>query len=157
MTIPVRPETDRRIDELLRRFPLRESALLPALHLIQEEQGYVSEESMEYAAAKIGVSAAFVAGVVSFYTMFHRSPVGRHHIQVCQTLPCALRGTRRIMKHLEERLGIRRGETTADGRFSLVAVECLGACDTAPMLQINDQEFGRLDPQRLDEILERLR
>lgn len=157
MTVPVGPETDRRIDELLARFPSRRSALLPALHLIQEEKGYVSEESMEYAAAKIGVTPAFVAGVVSFYTMFHRAPVGRHHIQVCRTLPCALRGARRVMRHLEERLGIESGGTTSDGRFSLAAVECLGACDTAPMLQINDREFGHLDPRRVDEILDGLK
>src|SRR5439155_22056744 len=92
VTIPVRPETDRRIDELLTRFPMRGSALLPALYLVQEEKGHVSDESMEYVASKIGVSPAFVAGVVSFYTMFHRQPVGRRHIQVCRTLPCALSG-----------------------------------------------------------------
>lgn len=157
MTIPVRPETDRKIDELKSRFPRPGSALLPALHLIQEEKGSISEESMEYVAGKIDVSPAFVAGVVSFYTLFHRKPMGRHHIQVCRTLPCALRGCADLMAHLERRLGIEAGGTTADGRFSLAAVECLGACDTAPMMQINDREYGRLDARAVDALLESLK
>ena len=148
MTIPVRPETDRRIDELLTRFPMRGSALLPALYLVQEEKGHVSDESMEYVASKIGVSPAFVAGVVSFYTMFHRRPVGRHHIQVCRTLPCALSGSDTLMAHLKARLGIRE--------FSLASVECLGACDRAPFLQINDREHGPVDRAKMDEILKEL-
>jgi NADH-quinone oxidoreductase subunit E len=154
--IPVRPETDRKIDELLTRFPMKGSALLPALYLVQEEKGHVSDESMEYVASKIGVSPAFVAGVVSFYTMFHRRPVGRHHIQVCRTLPCALSGSDALMAHLKTRLGIKDGETRADGKVSLASVECLGACDRGPFIQINDREYGPVDAAKMDEILKRL-
>jgi len=157
MSLPVRPETDRQIDTLLTRFPRKGSALLPALHLIQGEKGHIPEEAMEYVAGKIGVSPAFVMGVVSFYTMFQRAPIGRHHIQVCMTLPCALRGAGGVMKHLEKRLGIRRGQTTSDGRFTLSAVECLGTCDTAPMFQVNEDEHGHLDAKKVDAILERLK
>ncbi|OLE65500.1 MAG: hypothetical protein AUG03_04485 [Acidobacteria bacterium 13_1_20CM_2_68_14] len=156
MTIPVRPETDRKIDDLLSVYPMKGSALLPALYLVQEEKGHLSEESMEYVASKIGLSAAFVAGVVSFYTMFHRKPVGRHHIQVCRTLPCALSGSDDLMAHLKGRLGIVDGETRSDGAYSLVSVECLGACDRAPFIQINDEEHGPVDPAKMDEILKRL-
>ena len=156
MTLPVRPETDRRIDELLGVFPHKGSALLPALYLVQEETGHVSEASMEYVAGKLGVSPAFVAGVVSFYTMFHRAPVGRHHVQVCRTLPCALRGANDLIAHLKTRLGVRDGETRADGKFSLVSVECHGACDRAPFIQINDREYGPLDAAKMDDILKRL-
>ncbi len=156
MTLPVRPDTDRRIDDLLARFPQKGSALLPALHLIQEEKGWVSEESMAYVAGKIGLSPAFVSGVVSFYTMFQRRPVGRHHIQICRTLPCALRGADSLMAHARSRLGIRDGETRDDGSYSLTSVECLGACDRAPFLQINDREHGPVDPAGLDDILKRL-
>ena len=144
------------VAELMTRFPEKRGALLPALHLIQEENGHITPESMEYVAGKIGVSPAFVAGVVSFYTMFNTKPVGRYHIQVCRTLACALRGCRPLLRHLEERLGIKEGETTPDGKFSLVAVECLGACDTAPMLQINEEEHGRLDPKTMDAVLSAL-
>lgn len=157
MILPVRPETDRRIEELKTAYPRPGSALLPALYLIQEEKGHISAESMEYVAGKMGVSPAFVAGVVSFYTLFHRQPVGRHHIQLCRTLPCALRGSGPLLEHLEKRLGIKAGERTADGRVSLTTVECLGACDTAPMLQINEEEYGGLDPGRLDAILASLK
>jgi NADH-quinone oxidoreductase subunit E len=156
VTLPVRPETDRRIDELLAQFPRKGSALLPALHLIQEEKGHVSEELMEYVAGKIGVSPAFVAGVVSFYTLFHPKPVGRHHVQVCRTLPCALRGANELMAHLKKRLAIGDGGRRADGKYSLASVECLGACDRAPFIQINDREYGPVDPAKMDEILKRL-
>lgn len=156
-TAPVSAETDRRIDALLTRFPQRGSALLPALYLVQEEKGWVSDESMEYVAGKIGVSPAFVAGVVSFYTMFHRRPVGRHHIQVCRTLSCMLRGSREIMSHLKTRLGVEEGEVTPDGRFSFQWVECLGACDTAPCAQVNEEDVPALDARGLDALLERLK
>jgi NADH-quinone oxidoreductase subunit E len=155
--IPVSPGTDQAIDALLTRFPRQGSALLPALYLIQEEKGWISEDSMVYVAGKVGVSPAFVAGVVSFYTMFHRSPVGRHHIQVCRTLSCMLRGGHEVMRHLESRLGITKGETTPDGTFSLTFVECLGACDTAPCAQVNDKDVGPLDREKVDALLESLK
>lgn len=155
-TAAVSPETDKAIDALLTRFPQKGSALLPALYLIQDEKGYVSRESMEYVAEKIGVSPVFVAGVVTFYTMYHRKPVGRHHIQVCRTLSCALRGSGAVVEHLKKRLGIGLGDTTPDGRISLVEVECLGACDMAPMCQINDEERHLLDEKKIDAILETL-
>jgi len=156
-TIPVSAGTDRAIDALLTRFPRQGSALLPALYLIQEEMGWISEESMAYVAGKIGVSPAFVGGVVSFYTMFHRRKVGRHHIQVCRTLSCMLRGGHGVMRHLEARLGIRKGETTPDGQFSLTFVECLGACDTAPCAQVNDEDVGALDRESVDALIEKLK
>ena len=153
---PVQQQTDREIDRLLTRFPEKGSALLPALYLIQGKHGHISQESMQYVAGKLGVSPAFVAGVVSFYTMFYTRPVGRHHIQICRTLACALRGCRSVLAHLEQRLGVGPGETTPDGRFSLEAVECLGACDKAPMIQINGEEYEHLDPKKVDDVLDRL-
>ncbi len=157
-TPPVSPETDRRIDELLTLFPRKGSALIPALHLIQEEKGYVPEETMAYVGDKVGVTAAFVQGVVTFYTMFHRRPVGRHHVQICRTLSCMLRGGREVMNHLRQRLGVEPGGAiTPDGRFSLEWVECLGACDTAPCAQINDEDVPFLDPRKADAILDELR
>ncbi len=150
---PVCAETDHRIDELLTRFPRKGTALLPALYLVQEEKGYIPPDAVAYVAGKIGVPEAFVAGVVSFYTLFHREPVGRHHIQVCRRRSCALRGGEEVLRNLESRLGIKAGEVTRDGRFSLVAVECLGACDAAPMCQINDEDHGPLDRRKVDELL----
>jgi NADH-quinone oxidoreductase subunit E len=155
-TVPVTPETDRKIDALLTRYPTRGSALLPALYLVQDEKGWISDESMAYVAGKIGVSPAFVAGVVSFYTMYHRKPVGKHHIQVCRTLSCMLRGGRDVMNRLRQRLAIEPGQVTSDGRFSLEWVECLGACDTAPCAQVNDEDVALLDPEKADALLEKL-
>jgi NADH-quinone oxidoreductase E subunit len=146
--------TEERIEAALREYPHPPSALLAVLHLLQAERGHLTDEDMEYAAAKVGVPVAHVAGVVSFYTMFRRKPVGRHHIQLCRTLSCQLRGSRRILERLKQRLGIREGEVTPDGRFSLVTVECLGSCGTAPMMQVNDDYHEDLTLERLDELLD---
>ena len=156
-TLPVSVETDRKIDALLTKYPRRSSALLPALYAVQEEHGWISEEAMDYVAGKIGVSPAFVAGVVSFYTMYHRRPVGKHHIQVCRTLSCMLRGSFQVMARFKEKLGVDVGQVTPDGRFSLQYVECLGACDTAPCAQVNDADVPLLDATKVDEMLARLK
>jgi len=150
-------ETEARIDAAIRGYPRAQSALLEILHLIQKERGYIADEDMEYAAARVGVPVAHVAGVVSFYTMLRRKPVGRHHIQVCRTLSCQLRGSREILERLKKRLGIREGEVTPDGRFSLVTVECLGSCGTAPMMQVNDDYHENLTLDRLDALLDSMK
>jgi len=133
------------IDRLVALYPDRRSALLPALWVAQREQGFVGKIPMELIAEKIGVSPAYVAGVVTFYTMYHIKPVGKYLIQVCTTLSCYLRGADRLVDHLKKKLGIEVGGTTTDGRFTLVTVECLGSCDTAPMLQLNDDYHENLD------------
>lgn len=154
---PLSDETLRRIDETIARYPVKGSALLPALWLAQQEQGFCGLEAQEQIAAKIGVSPAFVAGVVSFYTMFHTQPVGRHVIDVCTTVSCWLRGSDELVDHLEKKLGIKVGETTPDGRFTLRRVECLGSCGTAPMCQIDDDYHEDLTFSRIDEVLETLK
>jgi NADH-quinone oxidoreductase E subunit len=149
--------TEERIEAAIREYPHPASALLAVLHLLQQERGHLTPEDEEYAAKKVGVPATHVAGVVSFYTMFRTRPMGRHHIQLCRTLSCQLRGSRELLGRLRQRLGIREGETTPDGRFSLVAVECLGSCGTAPMVQINDDYHENLSPDRLDALLDTLK
>jgi NADH-quinone oxidoreductase subunit E len=149
--------TLRKIDEAIARYPVKQSALLPALWLAQEEQGFCSLEAQEQIAERIGVSPAFVAGVVSFYTMYHTGPVGRHVIDVCTTVSCWLRGSDALVAHLREKLGIKVGETTADGRFTLRTVECLGSCGTAPMCQIGDDYHEDLTFEKIDGILARLK
>ena len=154
--MPVK-ETERRIEAALAEYPRPQSALLAVLHLLQAERGYIADEDIEYAAKRVDVPVAHVAGVVSFYTMFRRRPPGRHHLQVCRTLSCQLRGCREILVHLRKRLGIGEGEVTSDGRFSLVAVECLGSCDTAPMMQVNDDYHEGLTIERLDALLDSMK
>jgi len=150
-------ETLRRIDEAIARYPVKQSALLPALWLAQQEQGFCSLEAQEQIAQKIGVSPSFVAGVVTFYTMYHTKPVGRHVVDVCTTVSCWLRGSDELVKHIEGKLGIKVGDTTADGRVTLRTVECLGSCGTAPMCQIGNDYHENLTHQRMDSLLETLR
>ena len=142
-----------RIDAAIAEYPHPESALLAILHLIQQDQGYLSEESQAWAADKLKLPQAFVGGVVTFYTMFRLQPPGRYHLQVCKTLSCRLRGCEEILQHLDQKHGIKEGQVTSDGRFSLVRVECLGSCGTAPMMQVNDDYHENLTRERVDALL----
>lgn len=131
--------------------------MLPVLNLAQQEFGYLGEEAIAYVAKLMEQPPARVHGVVSFYTMLNTRPIGRHHIQVCRTLSCALRGAEKITGCIGEKLGIEIGQTTADGRFSLSEVECLASCGTAPMMQINDDYYENLTEEKVMEILESLK
>lgn len=134
------PENLAKLEEICSRYPAeqRKSAILAALYIAQRQQGYISRNAMKAAAAAIRITRAEVEDVVSFYTMFYQRPVGKHILQVCRTLSCALNGAERVTEELQKVLGIAPGETTADGAFSLFEVECLGACDRAPVVGVND-------------------
>jgi NADH-quinone oxidoreductase subunit E len=147
----------KRFDEIVGRYPKKEAAMLPVLYLAQKEFGYLGAEAIEYVAGIMGVPAARVYGVVTFYTMLNMKPIGRHHIQVCRTLPCALAGAERITAAIKAKLGIQVGETTPDGKFTLSEVECLASCGTAPMIQVNDEYYENLNEQRVGEILDKLK
>ena len=139
--------------EILKRYPQKRSALLPLLHLVQEERGYLSPEALEEVANLLEMRPTDVWEVASFYTMFHFRPMGRCHIEVCHNLSCSLLGAESLLDHVKERLQIREGETTPDGRFSLGRAECLAACDAAPMVQINGYHYGPLDRSQLEQLL----
>ena len=141
------------IEVLKTRYQQPQSVVLAALWMWQEEHGWISEEGMKYISGLLGIPAHHVYGVVSFYTMFNREPVGRHKIEVCTNISCMLRNSDRILKHIEERLHIKVGETTPDRRFTLVEAECLGSCGTAPMMQVGSEYFENLDEAKLDKIL----
>jgi len=145
-----------RIEALAARYPRKSAALLPALHLVQAEKGFIGPEDEEALAGLLETTPVAVREVVTFYTMFRRRPVGRHLIQVCTNVTCALMGGDRILDHLRRKLGIEVGETTPDGRFTLTTVECLGTCEAAPGLMIDFDHHGGLTETRIDEILERL-
>ena len=143
--------------DVLGRYPERRAALMPTLWLAQREFGWLSEPVLEYVAALMELPLAWVTSVASFYTMYWKEPKGRWHIQLCRNLSCALRGAGAIQEAIEERLGIRHGERTPDGRFSLEEVECLASCGTAPVLQLNNSEYHEnLDVQRTLALVERL-
>ncbi len=144
-------------ERILQRYPERRAALMPVLWLAQREFGYLGTETMAYVAGLVGLPVAWVASVASFYTMYYKRPMGRHHLQVCTSLPCALVGAERIVRCLERRLGIRVGETTTDDVFSLSEVECLASCGTAPMMQVNDDYHENLTEAETLALLDRLR
>jgi len=133
------PEARRDIEALKKTYETNQSALIPALHRAQAEQGWLSEETQREVAELLELTQQTVAGVVSFYTMFYQKPVGKYVLQVCRNLSCTMLGGQNVRKRLEERLGIAEGETTPDGRFTLLEVECLGSCGTAPVLMVNNR------------------
>jgi NADH-quinone oxidoreductase subunit E len=157
MALEFSPETLKQFEATVARYPKKEAAILPVLYLAQREFGHIGPEAVEYVAGLMGQPPARVHGVVSFYTMFNTKPIGRHHIQVCRTLPCALRGAASVTGFLKQKLGINTGETTADGRFTLSEVECLASCGTAPMMQVNDDYYENLTEEKIDQILDALK
>ncbi len=134
------------------------SAIIPLLDLAQRENdGWLSKEAIDFVAQETGSASIRVYEVASFYTMFNLKPVGKHFIQVCRTTPCWLRGSDELTNKVKSKLGIEIGETTEDGEFTLIEVECLGACCNAPMVQINDDYFEDLTPEHLDKLLDDLK
>jgi NADH-quinone oxidoreductase E subunit len=150
------PDFERRVDAIVARYPEPKAALLPVLWEVQRAQGHVDHAAQAWVARRLGVTPAHVHGCVTFYTMYKQRPSGTYHIQVCTTLSCMLRGSDDLVSHLERKLGIKVGETTKDGRFSLVRVECLGSCGTAPMFQLNDDYHENLTAERVDRLLDGL-
>lgn len=142
--------------QLIAQYPEKTAALIPVLHLAKREFKTITPEVMSYVAGLLGVPPTRVMDVVSFYTLFPREVEGRYVIQVCATLSCNLMGAETILDYLQQKLNIGVGETTADQRFTLKKVECLGSCGTAPVMQINDDYYENLTPARIDEILSSL-
>lgn len=147
----------RRVRELQAMYPDRRGALLPVLRLAQETFGWISPRVETYVAGLFELPPAHVHEVVTFYTLFLKKPVGRHVLSVCHNLSCSLLGAEDVIGYLEERLGIGAGETTPDGRVTLLRVECLCACEVAPMMQVDDDFVGPLTRARIDQVLEGLR
>jgi len=146
----------RQIQALMGKYPRRRSALIPALQLAQKETGYLSPETVCEIARIFDLTPIEVNEVVSFYTMLYKKPVGKYVIQVCTNISCLLCDAESIMEHLIKKLGIRPGETSADKRFTLLEVECLGSCGTSPVIQINEDYYEDLTPEKLDRILDSL-
>jgi NADH-quinone oxidoreductase subunit E len=143
--------------EIIERYPVPRSALIPLLHVAQAQDGYVTESAIEHIAELLGLKPAEVFGTCTFYEMFKREPVGEYVINVCTNISCLLNGGEELREHLESRLGIKAGSTTADGTFTLQDVECIAACTDAPCLQVNYRYFLRLTHDRADQLLEDLR
>jgi len=149
-------EFESNVDRIVAKYPETSGALLPVLWEVQRTKGWIDAEAEQWVADRLGMTPAHVHGTVTFYTMYKQRPTGKYHIQVCTTLSCMLRGSDNLLQHIEEKLGIKVGETTPDGKFSLVQVECLGSCGTAPMFQLNDDFHEDLTREKVDEILDNL-
>lgn len=145
------------VDEIKKRYPTSQAALMPVLYMIQEKYGWISQEAMQYAAKLLDVTEEHVLGVVTFYTMYNTKPVGKYHLQVCTNVSCMLRGAYDLMKSIEQELGIKKGETTSDEIFTITEVECLGSCGTAPMIQINDDFHENLTIKSTKTLLSNLK
>jgi NADH-quinone oxidoreductase subunit E len=143
--------------EIIGRYPKPRSALLPLLHLVQSEEGYVSGDGIEYCAGQLGLTEADVTGVVSFYTMYKRRPVGEYHVGVCTTALCAVMGGDAIFTDLQEHLGVGNDETTPDGKVTLEHVECNAACDYAPVVMVNWEFFDDMTPRSARDLVDGLR
>jgi len=150
------PEIEAEIDKHLAKYPVKRSAILPLMFIVQRERGYLDPPGVSYLAKRLDLRITDIWEVATFYSMIHTRPIGKYHIQVCKTLSCKLLGADKITAHCAEKLGIKVGETTTDGRFSLSEVECLGSCGTAPMFQINFDYHENLTPEKVDRILEAL-
>ena len=148
--------TEETVQQILSRYPQSRSALLPLLHLCQQEAGYLTEEAIRQLGKRLGLSPTQVMEVVTFYDMFHLKPGGQREIWVCHNLSCSLLGAEKVIRRFEEALGVGAGETTQDGLFTLKRVECLAACGIAPVIQVGGEYYGPVPPQDVAQLVERL-
>lgn len=151
------PAVEAEIDRHLAKYPVIRSAILPLMFIVQRERGYLDPPGVSYLAKRLNLRITDIWEVATFYSMIRTKPVGKYHIQVCKTLSCKLLGEGKITEHVCRKLGIKPGEMTADGRFTLSLVECLGSCGTAPMFQINFDYHENLTPEKVDQILDSLK
>lgn len=145
------------VELYISKYPQKKAAIMPVLWLAQKKWGWISKDVMIYVAGLLDLPVSHVEGVASFYTMYFKKPMGKHHIQVCTNVSCMLRQGEELYKHVSEKLGIGHNQVTADGTFSLEEVECMGACGGAPMVAVNEDYFENLDKNQLDTLIEKLR
>ncbi|HYB52988.1 MAG TPA: NADH-quinone oxidoreductase subunit NuoE [Thermoanaerobaculia bacterium] len=150
------PEAMARIEKILTRYPNKQAAILPVLWVAQETWGWISREAAEEVARLLELPPSHVDGVLTFYTMYNLKPVGRNLVQVCTSISCHLAGAGDLVAHCRKRLGVHLGETTQDGKFTLVEVECIAGCDKAPSIMVNDTYYEPMDEKKMDALLDQL-
>jgi NADH-quinone oxidoreductase E subunit len=143
------------INKVRAKYPEAQGAVLPALHIIQKEYGKLSYEAMRFVSQLLKVPETDVFGTATFYSLYRWDKPGKHLIQICHNLSCTLMGAESVIGHLEKKLGVHEGEVTKDGRFSFIRMECIGRCDGAPAMLVNDDYHGNLTPGRIDEVLKK--
>jgi len=147
-------QAKQRMRDLAARYPVARSAIMPALYIAQQEEGYINQDALQAVAEAIGLTVDDVESVATFYTMYYQHPPGKKVIKVCTSIACYLRGCDAVVNHLEKRLGIKRGETSADGKYTFMTVECLASCGTAPVMQVNDEFVEKITLEMVDALVE---
>ena len=157
-SIPSMRHLQPEFEALKKRYPagFESSLTLPCLRRVQEERGYVADQDIDWLVQYLGVPRVQIEEVLTFYTQFRRQPIGRWHVQTCRNVSCSMRGAERLIDHLSRKLGVKVGDTTADGRFTLSVVECLGSCGTAPVLVVNEKYHENMDAAKIDAIVKGL-
>jgi NADH-quinone oxidoreductase subunit E len=154
MALEISKVLERELEQTLKKYPNKDAALLPMLHMLQKEFGYITKEVMELAAERLGVPYSKEKGVATFYTMYNKKPVGKYHVQVCRNISCTLRGAEDVLESIKKHLNMDVGDTNE--KFTLSTVECLGSCGTGPVMQINDDYYEGLTPESVKKILDSL-
>jgi NADH-quinone oxidoreductase subunit E len=157
MAFTLSDDREKELSDIMSRYPTKMGACIPVLHLCQEQNGWISDDVVQFVASRLELPTSHVQGVVTFYTLFNQKPVGKHQVWVCRTLPCALRGGNELLAYCEKRLGVHAGETTSDGAITLRSAECLASCGTAPMMQVDKDYHENLTPEAVDRLLDGLR
>lgn len=159
MDIPAETKTriQQRIEEIRKRYPEAQAACLPALYVAQDHLNYISDEALALVADALAIPKAFVQGVATFYTMYNKKPVGLYHLQLCTSVSCMLSGAETVLEGLADYLGIQKGETSSDGLFTLSEVECLAACGSGPVLQVNNHYYEHVDLEKAKQIVDELK
>jgi NADH-quinone oxidoreductase E subunit len=147
----------KKVEELRKRYQTTQALILPVLWIVQEQEGYISEGSMKYVATLLKLPYGHILGVVTFYTMLQKKAIGKYHIEVCTNVSCMLRGSGKILEHIEQRLGISVGETSPDKKWTLSEVECMGSCGTAPMLAVSDEYYENLTIEKVDKLIDSMK
>jgi NADH-quinone oxidoreductase E subunit len=150
-------ENLKKVEEIRKRYPASQAALLPVLWIAQEQEGWISEEMMRYVGKLLDLPFGHVLGVVTFYSMYNSRKLGKYHIEVCTNVSCMLRGSDKILETIEHRCGVKPGQTSADGKWTVSEVECMGACGGAPMLSIGEEYYEDLTPEKTEKILSSLK
>ncbi len=157
MSLSLKPQTLEEIERAITHYPVKRSATLPLLHLIQEDVGHISDESIEWVAQKLELQPINVYEVVTFYPMFRRKPIGRRHVKVCRTLSCALMGGYKVCDEFKKEFGVELNEVSADGEVTIEFVECLASCGTAPVVMIDEQLHEKVDTAKVRALVAKIR
>ncbi|MGC8867643.1 MAG: NADH-quinone oxidoreductase subunit NuoE [Elusimicrobiales bacterium] len=145
-----------KIESIIKKYPTKESAILEILHIIQKEKNYITEDDINWLSEMFGINYSRIKAVATFYTMYNLKKTGKYHIQICRNISCHISGYRKIKEYIEKKLNIKEGEVSLDGMWSLVCVECLGSCGTAPVMMINQTYYEKLTEEKIDNIIEEI-